>query len=79
MYAPEQHVWPLVDRMLAAGLSGGIALATDMAEHSMWDTVGPVGFISGIREKLAARGATKEAIAQVIGGNIACRLATSEE
>jgi predicted metal-dependent phosphotriesterase family hydrolase len=78
-YMPERHVWPLVDRMLAAGLSGGIALATDMAEHSMWNAVGPVGFISGIQEKLAARGAMKEAIAQVTGGNIACRLATSEE
>jgi hypothetical protein len=63
--------------MLAAGLSGGLALATDMAEHTMWEAIGPVGFITGVQERLAARRAPVEAIAQVVGGNIARRLATS--
>ena len=81
-YAPDEHVWPLVDRVLAAGLARGLALATDMAEHSMWETVGPVGYVTGVRERLAARGAPEDAVAQVTGGNIARRLAigaTSKE
>lgn len=76
-YAPEQHVWPLVDRMLVAGLSSGLVLATDMAEHRMWEAIGPIGFITGVQGQLAARGAPVEAIAHVVGGNIARRLATS--
>jgi len=76
-YAPEQHVWPLIDRMLAAGLGRGLALATDMAEHGMWEAIGPVGFVAEVQGQLAARGAPVDVIEQMVGGNITHRLATS--
>jgi predicted metal-dependent phosphotriesterase family hydrolase len=76
-YAPEKQVWPLNDRMLGAGLSNGMALATDIADRSTWDAIGAVGFITSNQAPLAARGVPPEAIAQLVGGNIARRLATS--
>ncbi len=76
-YGPEEHVWPLVDQMLEAGLASGLALATDMAEQSMWQTTGPVGYLTGVLDRLAQRGVPADMIAQVVGGNIADRLATN--
>ena len=39
-YQPETKLWPLIEKMVAGGLSEQVALATDMAEAGMYQTIG---------------------------------------
>ena len=39
-YQPETRLWPLIEKMVEAGLSKSVALATDMAEAGMYQTHG---------------------------------------
>lgn len=76
-YTPEQHVSPLLERMIQAGFGDGIALATDMAEHSMWEAAGPQAFITSMQREVLRRGIPPVMVADLVGGNISRRLATS--
>ena len=78
-YNPEQYVWPLLEKMVQAGLAGQIALATDMADSSMWQQLGGqpgmAAFLTQIQPRLVQLGLDINAINQLMGGNIAKRLA----
>lgn len=77
-YAPEQNAWPLLEKMVAAGFDDRVALATDMAEASMWKFGGGPGvasFVISIRAHLEQMGVQAESIRRLMGGNIARRLA----
>jgi predicted metal-dependent phosphotriesterase family hydrolase len=78
-YAPQTHVWPLIEQMVTAGLDSSLALATDMAESSLWRSLGGepglVGLINSIRPGLVHLGIGPSAVERLTGGNIARRLA----
>lgn len=78
-YEPDIHVWPLIERMVSHALDRSIALATDMAESSMWKYLGGgpglVGFAQGIRTRLEEMRLSAAAIRMLMGRNIANRLA----
>ena len=78
-YAPETAVWPLLAQLIAAGLAGQIVLATDMADSAMWQTMGGqpglTAFMTQIRARLARMDLPETTIADLMGGNIARRLA----
>lgn len=81
-YRPEQHLWPLLERMVAAGLAGRVVIATDMAEAAMWTRLGgqpgQKAFTGQILPRLQALGLPEEIIDQLMGRNIARLLATWE-
>jgi len=78
-YDPEANLWPLLETMVEAGLANRVALATDMAStdgyHSTGGGVGLAGLPHEIRSQLRQRGFTEEQQTQLLGGNIARRLA----
>jgi 5-phospho-D-xylono-1,4-lactonase len=78
-YEPEINLWPLIARMVEAGLENRVALGTDMAEAAMWRSLGGApgleGLLTVIRPRLQALGLSQESIARLLGGNIAERLA----
>jgi len=78
-YQPEIHLWPLIQRMVEADLGCHIVLATDMADSAMYRTVGNGPGLESlpgeIRERLVAMGFTAPTIENLLGGNIARRLA----
>ena len=77
-YKPEKNVWPLLGRMVAAGLDSKIAIATDMADSAMWlsgtGNSGLTGLITTIIPQLQAMGFTSNTLAKFVGENIAWRL-----
>jgi phosphotriesterase-related protein len=80
-YKPQQNVWPLLEKMIEEGLTGHVALATDMALTNMWQRLGgepgPVAFLSQIKSDLEAVGLNPGVVQQLMGGNIAARLAVA--
>jgi 5-phospho-D-xylono-1,4-lactonase len=78
-YAPQLRLWPLIEQMAAEGYTSALALATDMAETSLWRSLGGGpgldGFLTLIQPALVAMGLSPMAIAAMLGGNIASRLA----
>lgn len=78
-YAPEENVWPLLEKMIAAGLGGQIVLATDLADSGMWTAYGGqpgmAAFVTQIGDRLKAMGLANDLIRNLTGGNIARRLA----
>lgn len=81
-YRPEQNVWPLIEYMVNAGLQDSLALATDLADGELWARIGGgpglLGFAVTIRRRLEVMGFTPSAIAAMLGGSIARRLAVTE-
>ena len=79
LYEPESNLWPLMQKMVAAGLSAHIALATDMAEARMYATIGKgpglASLPAEIRSGLVKLGIPESSIQGMLGGNIARRLA----
>ena len=77
-YEPLNNAWPLLEKMIEAGLCGQVALATDMALTSMWrrlgDGPGPVAFLRQMKAVLVRRGLDPEVVQQLMGGNIAAHL-----
>ena len=77
-YAPDRNVWSLIEAMVLNGFDNSIALATDMAEASMWRHLGGrpglTGFVKEIRPRLEEMRLGTPAIQNLIGGNIARRL-----
>jgi 5-phospho-D-xylono-1,4-lactonase len=78
-YEPEKHLWPLIEQMASAGLSGSVALATDMAESNQWrhygGSPGLAGALIQIRSRLESLGCNERSIRAMMGGNISQRLA----
>ncbi len=79
-YDPEQNVWPLLQKMLAAGFEDQLVLATDMAESSLWKNYaggpGLVGLLERIKprlESICGRGSST--ITKLLGKNVARTLA----
>jgi phosphotriesterase-related protein len=76
-YDPEANLWPLIERMAAAGLGGAVALATDMADPALWaygGGPGPASLPGSIRGRLQALGLPPKVIAGMLGHNVAARL-----
>jgi len=81
-YDPEATLWPLIERMAAAGLDGAVALATDMADPALWaygGGPGPASLPGSIRSRLQALGLPPETITGMLGYNVATRLAVPAE
>lgn len=78
-YEPEKNLWPLIDWMVQNGLASKIALATDMAESTLYRNIGGGPGLASlpveIKNKLKTRGISDIEITKMIGGNIARRLA----
>jgi phosphotriesterase-related protein len=78
-YEPERGVWPLLAQMVAAGLAGRVALATDMADPLLWAELGGgpglAGIFTIIRARLEQIGIAEGTITALLGGNIAGTLA----
>ena len=78
-YQPDENVWPLIERMVAEGLGGQVAIATDMAEATMWSRLGGspglTGLVTQIVPRLEALGFAPGTIRSLVGENIATRLA----
>ena len=80
-YAPEQHLWTLIPALVVAGGADGIALATDMAGGEWWPGLGgspgPAAFLTQIKPRLDALGLDAGTLSNLMGGNIARRLAVA--
>jgi predicted metal-dependent phosphotriesterase family hydrolase len=78
-YNPAANLWPLIEHMVNAGYSDRIALATDMAEAELYYLIGGGAGLSSlpgeIQNQLTAKGFPETARMQMLGGNIARRLA----
>ena len=78
-YKPAEKLWPLLEHMVGAGLSDRIALATDMAEAELYHYLGGgagLGSLPGeILNQLRERGIPENDRNNMVGGNIARRLA----
>ena len=82
-YQPEKNVWPLLEKMIAAGLDQRVVIATDMAEAAMWSRLGgapgQTAFTGQILPRLQALGCTEDTIQRLMGQNIANLLAVGSE
>jgi 5-phospho-D-xylono-1,4-lactonase len=78
-YDPKANLWVLIDQMNRAGYSDRVALATDLAEAELYHSIGGGAGLSSlpgeILEQLIFKGIPEAACLQMIGGNIARRLA----
>lgn len=78
-YQPEQNVWPLLERMVASGLADRVAIATDMAEASLWSRLGggpgQTAFTGQIKTRMQAIGFDETTVRRLMGENIARCLA----
>ena len=78
-YNPSRNLWPLIEKMVAAGFADRIALATDMAEAELYHVLGGGPGLESlpgeIQDQLRERGIPEAARKQMLGGNIARRLA----
>ena len=78
-YSPEENLWILIDEMVKAGLSYRVALATDMAESSLYHNLGGgpgLASLPGIiRARLTRMHIPENNIQQMLGENISRRLA----
>lgn len=77
-YRPDQNVWPLLEKMVAAGLEGQVAIGTDMADRALWSRLGGglglVGLVTRIVRRLQEIGCTPATIKRLVGENITIRL-----
>ena len=78
-YDPSANLWPLIGIMVNAGLSDRVALATDMAEAELYHHIGGgaglASFPCEIKNQLIEKGFPETVRQQMLGGNIARRLA----
>jgi len=78
-YSPSANLWPLIEKMVSAGFSDRIALATDMAESELYHFIGGGAGLASlpgeIQDQLTEKGFPETARKQMLGGNIARRLA----
>ncbi len=78
-YEPGRNVWPLLEKMIQAGLAAQIILATDMADSGMWHTMGgqpgAAAFITELKMRLETMAVSTDAIKDLMDRNVAFRLA----
>jgi phosphotriesterase-related protein len=78
-YDPSNNVWPLLETMVEAGFADRVALATDLAEARLYHFLGGGPGLHGLPGEIAAKlnqkGFPEGACAQMLGDNIARRLA----
>ena len=78
-YNPSANLWPLIERMVNAGFADHIVLATDMAEaehyHFIGGGAGLASLPGDIQNQLNEKGFPETVRTQLLGGNIARRLA----
>jgi predicted metal-dependent phosphotriesterase family hydrolase len=78
-YNPSTNLWPLIEQMVSAGFSNRVALATDMAESDLYHFIGGGAGLASlpgeIQTQLIERGFPETTRKQMLGGNIARRLA----
>ena len=78
-YHPDENLWPLLTIMVNAGLSDSIAIATDLADSTMWKSMGEgpglEGFIEIIKNRMDSEFNDPIIVDQLLGGNISNRLA----
>jgi predicted metal-dependent phosphotriesterase family hydrolase len=78
-YNPSTNLWPLIEQMVGAGYSDRVALATDMAEAELYHFIGGGAGLASlpgeIQEQLKEKGFPETVRKQMLGGNIARRLA----
>jgi phosphotriesterase-related protein len=78
-YNPSENLWPLIEQMVSAGYSNHVALATDMAEadhyHFIGGGAGLASLPGEIQNQLTEKGIPEADQRQMLGGNIARRLA----
>jgi predicted metal-dependent phosphotriesterase family hydrolase len=78
-YDPKFNLWPLIEQMVNAGLAKYVALATDMADASLYRSIGKGPGLSSlpgeIQQELGKRGYSETIREQMLGGNISRRLA----
>jgi phosphotriesterase-related protein len=78
-YDPSANLWPLIEQMVIAGFSDRVALATDMAESELYHFIGGGAGLASlpgeIQNQLIEKGFPEAARKQMLGGNIARRLA----
>ena len=73
-YWPEQNVWPLIEKMVAAGLEGHLALGLDAAERNLWRFAGGQGITylpEQIVPRLSQMGLSHQQVRQLTGENLA--------
>ena len=80
MHPPEaDRTRPLIEQMTGAGFSDSVALATDMAEAELYHFIGGGAGLASlpgeIQDQLHEKGIPEAARKQMLGGNIARRLA----
>ncbi len=78
-YNPEGNLWPLLEKMITSDMFSSVALATDMADVTLWNSMGKgpglPGFSSCILAPLEKKGVSQSVIQQLLGNNILNRLA----
>ena len=78
-YKPSTNLWPLIEQMVSAGFSDRIALATDMAKAELYHFIGGGAGLASlpgeIQDHLIERDFPETVRKQMLGGNIARRLA----
>lgn len=84
-YDPERTTWPLVRRMLEAGLGHALAFCLDLASPAMWPSagasadspggLGPAGLLTVVAPRLRALGATAADVDALLGDNLLRRAA----
>lgn len=78
-YDPENNLWSLIQKMVEAGLGSQIALATDMASWEMYKSIGNGPGLASlpcqIKTRLLQMGVNEDITRQLLGENIAQRLA----
>ncbi len=74
-YDPERNVWPLLQRMVAAGLAGQVAVGTDLAGTTFWREIGPAVLPGALVPRLQTLGFDPATVRRLTGENISDRLA----
>ncbi|MGB7877074.1 MAG: hypothetical protein WBL25_22040 [Anaerolineales bacterium] len=78
-YDPSANLWPLIEKMVSSDFSNRIALATDMAEAELYRFIGGGAGLESlpgeIQNQLIEKGIPEADRLQMLGGNIARRLA----
>lgn len=78
-YNPDANLWPLIEQMVNFELSDRVALATDMAESEFYHFIGGGAGLASlpgeIQDQLIKKGYPESVRLQLLGGNIARRLA----
>lgn len=78
-YHPDEGVWPLLVAMLDAGLADHVALATDLADSTLWRAYGGhpglAAFLTQVGGRLREMSTAEPTWGALMGENIARRLA----